>query len=100
MRFASFPVAYAILYSTCVPLAAKVHVQPGKRADATEIASPRLAQLQGKLKAGQRETLDEFWREVQANGTPLIEPIMDDPKSRLVTFLWRSERDTTVVLLA
>ena len=40
-----------------------------------------------------------FWKEIGPEGSPLIESIKDDPKNRLVTFLWRGGEDTSGVLL-
>ncbi len=51
--------------------------------------SPRLAALKGEVEAGRFEALTEFWREVERAGAPLVEPLKDDAKSLLVTFLWR-----------
>ena len=52
--------------------------------------SPRLQALQDRQ--GEDDglvALTEFWEEVEATGTPLIEPVEDDPGSCLVTFLWQ-----------
>jgi enterochelin esterase family protein len=40
-----------------------------------------------------------FWKETGPEGSPLIESIKDDPRNRLVTFLWRGGEDTNGVLL-
>jgi enterochelin esterase family protein len=53
------------------------------------LLSPRIAALQRRLERGDRRTLEEFWREVAAVGTPLIELIPGDDGHALVTFLWR-----------
>jgi enterochelin esterase-like enzyme len=56
-------------------------------------ASPRLAALQADLAAGDRAALERFWAEVEAQGTPLIEPLLPgDDAHALVTFLWREGR--------
>lgn len=41
----------------------------------------------------------EFWDEVAAKGTPLIESIESDDRHVLVTFLWRGDAQTENVLL-
>lgn len=51
--------------------------------------SPRLLALKRDLEAGRVEALAEFWREVERAGAPLVEPVKDDEKNLLVTFLWR-----------
>ncbi len=35
--------------------------------------SPRLTALQRELAAGNHRALDDFWREIQQQGTPLVE---------------------------
>ena len=42
---------------------------------------------------------DAFWKEIGPNGSPLIEPIKDDPINRFTTFLWRGSADTQRVFL-
>ncbi len=49
--------------------------------------SPRLVALERALASGDGTSLDAFWRAVARDGTPLIEPIPDDPDQALVTFL-------------
>ena len=51
--------------------------------------SPRLAALKKGLESGDRNALEEFWRQVSREGAPLIEPIQGDAQNLLVTFLWR-----------
>lgn len=59
------------------------------------IKSPRLQQLQAALHLGNQRALADFWAEVVARGTPLIEP--HDADECLVTFLWRDQGDTQAV---
>jgi len=61
--------------------------------------SPRLAQLQADLTAGDGPALEAFWREVQERGTPLVEPCADHDRFRLLTFLWRATTPVTSVAL-
>ena len=60
--------------------------------------SPKIERLRTTLASG--ASTDVFWSEVQASGTPLVEPLGD--KHSLVTFLWRGTPDTrnVVVLLS
>ena len=58
--------------------------------------SPRIEQLRKSLASGDTNT-DEFWSEIKAGGTPLIEPLGD--KHSLVTFLWRGTPDTRNVVV-
>jgi len=61
--------------------------------------SARLDRLRRELDlaggAARAATLDAFWREVTATGTPLIEPL--DADTALVTFLWRGSARSTAV---
>lgn len=57
------------------------------------ITSPRLQQLQGELEAGKKGALGSFWKEIKAQGTPLVEGIEGDDGHRLVTFLWQAGED-------
>jgi enterochelin esterase family protein len=62
--------------------------------------SPRLRRLQAALSQGTGQALAEFWQEVSAQGTPLIEPLADDQRRRLVTFLWRAVEETHAVTIS
>ncbi|WP_431964365.1 enterochelin esterase [Actinacidiphila sp. bgisy160] len=55
--------------------------------------SPRLAAL-----AARPEREAEFWRAVEAEGTPLVERLDGDPGHAAVTFLWRGTTATRAVL--
>jgi enterochelin esterase-like enzyme len=59
--------------------------------------SPRLQALSEELALGNPAALAAFWSEVVAQGTPLIEPLEDDPTQVLVTFLWRAPDPATQV---
>jgi len=61
---------------------------------APSLISPRLLALQNDLHATKGAALESFWREVQAHGTPLVEPVPADPNNSLVTFLWRATPET------
>jgi len=60
-------------------------------ADSDGPSSPRLMLLQKELESGYPGALKNFWEEIAANGTPLIEPIDDDSEQSLVTFLWQAK---------
>ena len=55
--------------------------------------SPRIQKVTSQAEAA------AFWKEIGPNGSPLIEPISDDPGNRLTTFLWRGNAETKRVLL-
>ncbi len=60
--------------------------------------SKRIQTLRNQIGAGQTNT-ESFWKQVAAEGTPLIEPFGSDGKYQLVTFLWRSTHDTRNVFV-
>lgn len=57
------------------------------------VDSPRLEQLRRALETNGPAALESFWRDVCAQGTPLVEPSGDGTCQ--VTFLWRGEAETT-----
>src|SRR6516165_9375755 len=66
---------------------------PHAPAPAETDVSPRIQRITNQAEA------DIFWKEIGPNGSPLIEPIKDDPVHRFTTFLWRGNADTQRVLL-
>jgi enterochelin esterase-like enzyme len=61
--------------------------------------SPRLAALQDRLKSGDRNALDSFWKEIKQSGAPMIEPVGDGNREVLVTILWRAREETKNVFV-
>ena len=60
-----------------------------------EIASsPRITALKGRLDAGDKGAVKEFWRDVTRTGTPVIEAAQDSSNQVIVTFLWRGDAGT------
>lgn len=57
------------------------------------VISPRLILIKDELTVGKLTTLDNFWKEIEETGSPLIEPIPGNEYDRLVTFLYRSARE-------
>ena len=68
-------------------------------AEKGSITSPRLQQLQDELEAGKKDALGSFWKEIKAQGTPLVEEIEGDDRHRLVAFLWQASGDLLSVSL-
>ncbi|MBA2284175.1 MAG: enterochelin esterase [Ktedonobacteraceae bacterium] len=54
------------------------------------LISPRLFALKRELESGNGAALEAFWQEIAERGTPLIEPIGNEERTMLVTFLWRA----------
>jgi len=61
--------------------------------------SPRLADLQDRLKSGDRGALDNFWKEITESGAPIIEAVPGSDREMLVTMLWRSTEETKNVFV-
>jgi enterochelin esterase family protein len=61
--------------------------------------SPRLATLRDRLKSGDRDALDNFWKEISEHGSPMIEPAADSKLEMLVTMLWRAKEETRNVFV-
>jgi enterochelin esterase-like enzyme len=66
---------------------------PHAPAPAATDVSPRIRKITNQGEA------DIFWKEIGPNGSPLVEPIQNDPINRFTTFLWRGDADTQRVLL-
>jgi enterochelin esterase-like enzyme len=55
--------------------------------------SPRIEALREEVASGNAD-INAFWKQVAAEGTPLVESIEKDPQHQLVTFLWRGTPET------
>ena len=55
--------------------------------------SPRIDALRKQVASGKAD-INTFWKQVTAEGTPLVEPIEKDPQHQLITFLWRGTSET------
>jgi enterochelin esterase-like enzyme len=85
---------YTITLEKIVSLHARLH--PPKPA----YESPRINALRAAVEAGNRESIGSFWKEVEKEGTPIIEPMPGDDSNMLVTFLWRGNPGTRNVFVA
>jgi enterochelin esterase-like enzyme len=61
--------------------------------------SPRLAALQDRLKSGDRNALDRFWKEITESGAPIIEGVAGNDREMLVTILWQAREETRNVFV-
>ena len=68
--------------------------------DWREGVSPRIESLKKQVSRGAVEALDQFWEEMKARGTPLVESIAGDSTHVLVTFLYRSPESVKGVVLS
>jgi enterochelin esterase family protein len=66
-----------------------------------KIASPRLLRLKEDLERAEnkKKIMDDFWKTIEENGTPIIEYIEGEPNHKLVTFLYKENSDTDKILL-
>jgi len=62
-------------------------------------SSPRLLALRNRLISGDRTALDKFWKEIDEQGAPIIEPAADSDHEMLVTMLWRAREETKNVFV-
>ena len=58
--------------------------------------SPRIQELRKRIASGETNT-ESFWKEIEAQGTPLLERL--NANYWLVTFLWREQHDTRNVMV-
>lgn len=86
----------ALLGLVLLPLSACLDLS---RAPDAPVVSPRLAALQEDLRNGNAAALGRFWKEVERQGAPLVEPIPGDGRNLLVTFLWRGESKTRGIVI-
>jgi len=86
--------AFTITLGKIVTLATRLAPAP------IRYESPRIKALRAALESGQQVNVATFWEEVQREGAPLIEPLVGDETTMLVTFLWQGTPDTQNVLVA
>ncbi|HUF37139.1 MAG TPA: alpha/beta hydrolase-fold protein [Anaerolineales bacterium] len=59
----------------------------------------RIERLRRDHETGGLAALEAFWKAVSVQGTPLVEPLPDEPDRSLVTFIWRGDQTTGGVRL-
>ena len=62
-------------------------------------SSPRLLALRDRLTSGDRTALDKFWKEINEQGAPIIEPAAESDHDMFVTMLWRAREETKNVFV-
>jgi len=72
--------------------------EPGRDVDDSPL-SPRLSALRDLIKAGNRELLDSFWKEIEKRGAPIVEEAPGNDRDVLVTILWRATAETKNVFV-
>jgi enterochelin esterase family protein len=61
--------------------------------------SPQLSKVQNDVASGKPAALDQFWKTVSEQKTPLIERLSGDPHNVLATFLWKDDGETKDVVV-
>jgi enterochelin esterase family protein len=77
---------------------ASANQQSGPNVDDRPL-SPPLATLRDQLKSGNRNALDNFWKEITERGAPIIERVPGYDREVLVTMLWRAREETRNVFV-
>lgn len=76
-----------------------VLVVDAQSSNQNQIESPKITEIKRQLNAGNKTAVEKFWKEVQIEGTPLVESINNDKQNSAITFLWRGKSDTKNVLV-
>jgi hypothetical protein len=61
--------------------------------------SPTIDLLQHRVSSGQKAAIDEFWTRLSIQHSPIVEADPTDSNFSLVTFVWKSARDTSNVVV-
>jgi enterochelin esterase-like enzyme len=85
--------SFTISIDQVIALDQRLHSIPPKE----KFTSPRLAALRKDL--SKPDAVNAFWREIEKNGTPLVEPMEGNSNDDLVTFLWRAKTETRNVFI-
>ena len=91
---ATHPVSYKLTLDQVLSLDERLKPKPWQDPN----PSPRMEALRKQAASG-NANVGTFWKEVAAEGTPLVEPIEKDPQHQLVTFLWRATPETRNVFI-
>lgn len=83
------PVSYELTLNHVLSLDERLKPKPWQDPN----PSPRMEALQKQAADGNFD-INAFWKQVAAEGTPLVESIKKDPQHQLVTFLWRGTSKT------
>jgi enterochelin esterase family protein len=88
------PTKYTLVVKRLLTLSERL--QPDPWID--PFSSPRIEALRRRITQDNPRT-EDFWKQVAAEGTPLVETFDSDRKYQLVTFLWRAKHETKNVLV-
>ena len=88
------PTNYTLVVKKLLSLSERLQPEPW----IDPFSSPHIEALRKQITQGNYST-EGFWKQVAAEGTPLVEPFGSDSKYQLVTFLWRARHETKNVLV-
>ena len=91
---ATQPVSYTLTLTQVLSLDERLKAKPWQDPN----PSPRMETLRKEVASGAFD-ITNFWKQVAAEGTPLVESIEKDPQHQLVTFLWRGTPETRNVFV-
>lgn len=63
------------------------------------VISPRIDELRAAAARGDGGAVAAFWRRLEAEGTPIVEPVAGDAGRRLVTFVYRAAEPVENVVI-
>ncbi len=86
---------FAITVDKIVPLDQRLHSEPAKE----KFTSPRIAALRKEIENGNSGAVAAFWRDIEKQGAPMVEPMEGNTADNLVTFVWRAATETRNVLV-
>lgn len=88
------PIKYTLVVKKLLSLSERLQPDPWIE----PFSSPRI-EAQRRQITQDKPSTENFWKQVAAEGTPLVEPFGSDGKYQLVTFLWRAKHETKNVLV-
>src|SRR2546421_11748332 len=57
------------------------------------LLSPRLEALRDRIKSGDGEALNSFWKEISKRGAPIVEGVPGNDRDVLVTMVWQAREE-------
>lgn len=64
----------------------------------SQIKSFKILKLEKELKLGSTDALENFWKDIEGNGSPIIEELSGDLEHNLVTFIYKEDDTVENVL--
>ena len=61
--------------------------------------SPLIEALRGRLASGEPGAMEDFWKHLETQGTPIIKPVPEGGGEVLLTLVWRQREETRNVVV-